>query len=833
MKKFLALLLALTMVLSLAACGNDQPAETNAPEAETTAPVVADTYTYNTAMSVFPTTWNPHTYETSTDSDMLGYVSDGFYGFDFNETMDGYVMVPYMTTDDHPIDITDQYVGQFGIEEGDTAQVYLVNLRDDLKWEDGTQITAHDFVESAKRLLNPVAQNYRADTMYAGSLVVHNAENYLKQGSYAYSAMISTNYADEEYVPADGFIVKEDGTWAVEGKGDVWFNIMNGTSWSSNSLNAYFNAGYFDEIGNGYWNDLLVPAANDKGFVAATEETVAALNHIVAVLHGHADSAAYEAAAGEYALREWQEFGSFGADKPEMDFSEVGVFALSDLELVYVFDSPMSGFYLKYNLPSSYLVNIELYDSCESMVDGVYTNTYGTSAETTMSYGPYKMTSYQKDKVVTFERNEYYFGLTEDTYQATHIVSQYVPEATTRLEMLIAGQLDVYGLQSTDMEKYSLSDYTYYATGDSTFAMCFNPDMTALTTGQTNAGENINKTIITIPEFRMAMSLAMDRANFCLATSPTNSAAFGLFSTKIISDPEAGTSYRSTDAAKQALANFWGVSEDYGEGKMYADIDEAIASITGYNLAMAQEKFSEAYDIAVAQGLMDEDDVVEICIGTPNSTSAFYNNGYEFIVNNYTEAVKGTKLEGKLTFTRDDTIGNNFAEALQKNQVNMLFGVGWTGSALDPYGLMQVYVDPSYQYDSSTDMTQFMLTININGEDLTASLRDWYDIMNGEVIACTKADGTTVEYSCGTNDNDPEARLTILGAMEQAVLTNYNFIPLMDNSSAQLKGQKIEYYSQEYIYGVGFGGIRYMTFNYTDAEWAEYVASQNGELDYT
>jgi hypothetical protein len=230
---------------------------------------------------------------------------------------------------------------------------------------------------------------------------------------------------------------------------------------------------------------------------------------------------------------------------------------------------------------------------------------------------------------------------------------------------------------------------------------------------------------------------------------------------------------------------------------------------------------------------MDEDDVVEICVGTPNSTSAFYNGGYEFIVNNYTEAVKGTKLEGKLVFTRDDTLGNNFAEGLQKNQVDMLFGVGWTGSALDPYGLMQVYVDPNYQYDSGTDMTQFMLTININGEELTTSLANWYEIMNGEVIDVAKADGTTVAYSCGTNDNDPAARLAILGAMEEAVLTNYNFIPLMDNSTAQLKGQKIEYYSEEYIYGVGFGGIRYMTFNYTDAEWAEFVASQNGELDYT
>ena len=48
---------------------------------------------------------------------------------------------------------------------------------------------------------------------------------------------------------------------------------------------------------------------------------------------------------------------------------------------------------------------------------------------------------------------------------------------------------------------------------------------------------------------------------------------------------------------------------------MYETVDEAVDSITGYNLEMAQERFNEAYDEAIAAGLMDEDDVVEIKIG--------------------------------------------------------------------------------------------------------------------------------------------------------------------------------------------------------------------------
>ncbi|MBR7178725.1 MAG: hypothetical protein IKD27_04300, partial [Oscillospiraceae bacterium] len=236
MKKLLALVLAVVMVLGLVACGTPAPETTGAPE--TTTPAVAGTYTYNYALAEFPTNWNTHTYQTNTDAEILDYITSGFYVFDYNETKDGYAMVDGMAIGD-PVDVTADYVGQYGIVEGDTAKAYIVNLRQDLKWEDGTPITANDFVESAKRLLAPEAQNYRADSMYAGSVVIHNAEAYLKQGTYAYSNMISPDYLDEEYVLIENMTTKEDGSFTVEGKGDVWFNINNGGNWGSNSFSDY------------------------------------------------------------------------------------------------------------------------------------------------------------------------------------------------------------------------------------------------------------------------------------------------------------------------------------------------------------------------------------------------------------------------------------------------------------------------------------------------------------------------------------------------------------------------------------------------------------------
>ena len=278
-----------------------------------------------------------------------------------------------------------------------------------------------------------------------------------------------------------------------------------------------------------------------------------------------------------------------------------------------------------------------------------------------------------------------------------------------------------------------------------------------------------------------------------------------------------------------------GVWLSKGEGKMYADADEAIDSITGYNLEMAREYFNIAYDKAIEQGLMDDDDVVQIIIGLPSASVAFYNNGYDYIVNNYTEAVKGTKLEGKLTFTRDDTIGNAFGDALRTNKVDMLFGVGWSGSAFDPYSLMEAYVSPNYAYDACWDATADMLDITIDGVTYTASVYAWYEAINNTVITATIA-GTeeTAElvFPYSLDEEEAAKRTYVLAQVEGAVLQNYDYLPLMNDATANLKGMQIEYHTEEELFPMGFGGIQYYTYNYTDAEWDAFVAAQGGTLNY-
>ena len=763
-----------------------------------------ESYTYNTAQTDFPTNWSPHRNQTSIDSSLEGYLENGFYHFDYNEEMDGYRMMPDAAAD-FPEDVSALYAGEeWGIAEGEEARAWRIPLRDNLAWQDGTLITAQDFVDSAKRLLNPAAQNHRADMLYSGNFVVANAEAYLKQGMMSPTSLSGVMAA--EGLDLAGLLQKYGGETGM-------------INWKNSFGNSY-------DFGTGAWTGK------------AEEETVGTpltLAELYA-FYTEGEGRAYATWASDEQMKEWaadELFLSYKRFPDAVDFSRVGVVAEDEHTLVLILAKPLSGFYLYYNLSGSWLVNAALYQACESVTDGVYNNTYMTSLDTTVSWGPYMLTEYQSDKTYLLEKNPYWYGYTlpenEGCYQTTAVRVDCVKEPATRVEMFLNGQLDVVGLDKDYIAEYATSEYTYYDEGDSVFAIVFDPDRAALENRQKAAGEHINKTILTLKDFRMAMSLAMNRREFCLAASPTNGPAFALYGSQIVADPEEGLFYRTTDVAKQVIVNFWGLADEIGEGRLYATVDDAIENLSGYNLEMAHQYFDSAYDQAIAAGLMTEEDTVEIMIGTSNETSAFYNSGYDFIVNNYTEAVKGTKLEGKLTFKRDATLGNGFQDALATNRVDMLFGVGWTGSTFNPYSLISAYVEKDYQYDPAWDPKTTDLRVTLGDETYTADVYTWYQSVNNETVTVKNSAGEAVTLDVSA---DPEERILVLGALENAILQNYDFIPLIGDSSAHLKGMQVEYYTEDEIFPLGRGGIRFMTYNYSDAEWDAFVAGQGGTLNY-
>lgn len=122
--------------------------------------------------------WSPHTWETGDDSYILDYTTTGFYRFAPNQDLSGWTIVDEMAQG-APEDVTQDYVGQFGITEGQTARAFRIRLNPNACWADGTPINADTHLYSYKELLHPKMVNRRADSLYAGEFAIVGARDYL------------------------------------------------------------------------------------------------------------------------------------------------------------------------------------------------------------------------------------------------------------------------------------------------------------------------------------------------------------------------------------------------------------------------------------------------------------------------------------------------------------------------------------------------------------------------------------------------------------------------------------------------------------------------------
>ena len=852
MKKTLAMLLAVAMVLGLfAGCGNNnKPAETTAP-VETTAPateapMVVETFegdfTYTDWVTTLSANWNPHTYETSDQSYPIDYLTRGLYSFIFNDSLnpvegkeayEGYVIVPEMAAA-LPVDVTEQVKAEhpeFGIPESATEGfAYVIDLNPLASWEDGTAITADDYVESMKRLLDPKLQNYRAGGYYESGFSIAGAEAYANAGL----SVINDNGVSGEFVIAD-LVAGEDGNYTFNGE-PVWIALGYGIDWcGGNSLKDYYDAYGDAYFGTETW-DALVAQMDEEGKVPCNDETLALLAGVTTT---NANWNETEEDLPNYLI--------YQKTFPEVSYDTVGLYKTGDYQITLVLNKALAGFNLLYNLTGNWLVKTDLYDECLSNESGAWTSTYNTSVETTCSYGPYKMSNYQTDKGMHFVKNENWYGYTDGKhiyqdpedglyypmFQTTEIDCQVVGEVATAKMMFLKGQLMSYGLQTEDFDTYRNSEFCYFTPGQAVFFLILNGNMPAIEEREAAADFDQTKfdlQTLTLTSFHRAMGLAYDKALFIESQSPADSPAFGLIGNAYIYDAESGATYRGSDIAKEVLCEVYAV-----DPANFATLDDAVASITGYDPVASAEFFNQAYAEALELGYITDvdgdgmsDQTIEMFYAVSGSVSEKLTKRLDYMTEKANEAAAGTGFEGKIKFSPSAPLGNAWADNVKAGLADTVLG-GWTGSMMDPFGLIEVYTNPSYQYDAAWfDATTVDLTLELSVGEITMNLNDWTLCLNGTVV---NVDG--VDYNFGDGIGDPEDRLAILAGIEKTVLLTYNYLPMMEEGSMALLSQKAYYIIEDYNPVMGRGGITYLRYNYNDAEWAEFVASQpNGELTY-
>lgn len=749
-------------------------------------------YTYNDYIAgTTNMKWGTVNWETNEDSYVLSKITSGFYNFYLNDTKDGWAIGCDMASE-LPVDVTSDYVGSYGIEEGDTAKAWKITLNPDACWEDGTPINADSYIYSYQQLLDPIMLNRRADSLYAGDFQIYGAKNYVYQGRTSFNALGETvedylaNGGDESqlYVDVTSFwnVTAEDGSQYVSITDET--PIRDEAVEDENADEAYVSGKYLYET-------YLAPGASN------------------------ADSAA------DYV-------GTMQAYEADYSFDNVGIFKTGDYEIVFVTTSPVASpdYYVPYNLSSTYLVYEDLWESCKTyfnsngdQVDAdsddiaSITTNYGTSAETTMSFGPYRLDYFELDKQITFTRNDNWFGYKDGKhtgmYQADNISCQVIAEQSTALLAFLNGEIDNVSLVASDMSTYGSSDYIRYTPQSYTTKLTFNTDLAKTTERGTQILTNLN--------FRKAFSYAIDRNTFAASYTSAGTAGFGMLNNLYVYDPYTGATYRDSEGAKEALCNLYGMT--WGEDGDYEDLDEAYEAITGYDITYAQSLMQQAYDECVADGLYDGESNVEIELRVYQSDDV-YVQMFNYLNSCLQAACEGTGFEGKVSMKM--VVDADYYETNYSGGADMIFTT-WGGATYSPWTVLyECYCDASdgsgQQMEYGFDTSAINVVIDVDGATFTQPLQTWALWADGDVnTVLTSDDGSVTLDAFADYSYDTEAE--IYGKLEYALLSYYTTTPLYYRNSGSLVSQKGDYAVTQYVDLVEFGGIEYYTFDYDDTEW--------------
>ena len=832
-RSVVAMLLVAMMLLTAVACGNTtkNPEATtaattapSAPEQNGDAPYVwvddGKMYTYNTYTALSPSNWNELTYQDNNDTQIMSYIGSSFYSYDFKydeygEIIPGDFVMKYDAATKLE-DVSADYVGdKWGVPEDGKGFAYKITLREDLKWDDGTPIKAEDFVWTMKQQLDPLFQNYRADSFYAGATVIVNAQNYVMQGQYVEA---TDNSSTGLYTIAD-LVKNADGVYTQPDGKKISFALNDPLAWCSGKTVTQYSA-YMDATAFA----ALQALADDKGRVAVTDETIALVTKLIDTDdwgHEPAENVPY------YMVYEFT--------YPEVDFADVGIFVGdTEYEIVLVLAKSLNllkedgslSYQAAYNMASLPLVHKAKFEAAkQEPAEGseLWTSIYNSSVETTASWGPYKLESFQSGKQYVLVRNTNWYGYNmkenEGLYQTDRIVCDTIKEWSAAWLKFLAGEIDGIGIDVSVADEYKTSERAYFTPDDFVASLQLQSNVEQLKARQT---EGVNKSILGYTDFRKALSLSINRADFAMKTTTSSLQGFGLYNSMHYYDVENGGVYRNTDEAKKVLCDIYNV--DYTQ---YETLDDAVDAITGYDLEAARELVTKAYNEALAAGDIKATDKVVLTMGS-GAINETVQRRFDYITNAWVELVKGTPLEGRLE-TEVKDFSDAWANDFRAGAYDVCMG-GWTGAAWDPGYFLLAYLSPSYMYSKSwaTDTVTMKFTmkgVGENGADITEemTLLDWYDCLNG---------ATGAKYDWSATALDQDLRLPLIAALEKEVLKVYYTVPLYNNFGASLLSYKVDYVTYEYNTFMGYGGITYMTYNFDDTEWAAKVAEEDHELNY-
>jgi len=730
LRSILSMVLCLVMVATtFVGCGGGKVKDADLKEAE-----------YNTTTSVMPSNWNEFTYADNNDTQIMSYIGSSFFEYDYkfendkkfnsDGTINKAGIVPGAYTTNYSAatkleDVTADVDAKWGYTDEQKAEggyAWKITLRDDLKWDDGTAITAADFVYSMQQLLDPAFMNFRANTYY-DTLMIKNSKVYFFQNQEGtYETIGSRGYAS----------VQE----AIDAGETVYANLWN--LWGA--------AGYLDADGN-----------EAPEWAAITDETV----------YDNADGT--DPVSGKFL---YDNYGAYlepgtGYDAAvyventnrDVAWDSVGIYSIDDenaivlcLDKAYSFlkeDGSLS-VWAPYYFSSLPVVHKDKYEASKiAPADGatLWTSNYNSSLETTASWGPYKLAEFEAGSHYKLVKNENWYGWNLDQYANQYNISaincRKVEEFATKWMGFLNGSYDDASLQTENVAEYLDSKYVYFtSTSTGTFGMQLYSNLNTLKDSENNNG------ILAIQEFRHAFNLALNRSDIVEKIWPGSAVpCFGLLNVAYYYDiensPELddGGQYRNATVAKEGILRAYGFEQN-ADGKWSSgdlvdlSTDDAYDALTGYNPVVAKQKMQAAIDILLADPDKygyDPSKNITLIYGSSSDTDKqrFRASYLQEVLDGLTA---GTALEDKIDVVFDASAGAQWAEAFRTGATQIGFGYGFSGNAFNPFDIIGAFVNPDddlnyhmYWDTSSIDMTLTMPAGDYEGagETITMSVQNW------------------------------------------------------------------------------------------------------------
>lgn len=546
---------------------------------------------------------------------------------------------------------------------------------------------------------------------------------------------------------------------------------------------------------------------DSEGYVKITEENLAEVKECFTILTSNAG-----------AFGEWYNMLALKTEE-EIEltpFEQVGIFADGEYAIVLVFARSLSNFDVKYALTSNWLVYKDLYEAGKQQQGTLTLTNYGTSVDNYMGYGPYRLATYQKDKELTFERNDNWYGYKADAtnyhqgqFQTDRIVAQIINEGSTALLEFEKGNLDQVRIGGNDLDRYKFSDYMLKRTGGNIWQIAFNGDAEAL--GKIEADGQGNRRILSVVEFRKALSLCLNRTTIGREIAAGSAPAFSYINDNYYYDMEndPNSIYRTSEEGMKAIVDLYGI--EYGEGKTYATLKDAYKAITGYDIDQAKADFTTAYNKAIEAGIYTDGATIKINIYTNDLTATRSAIG-QHMQTQVDLATQGTKLEGKVKIEwKKQEQGRQ--EDLSQGKIEASF-YSSVADYSDPFGFLAMFTDKDTQtlveYGFDPAVEKFTLNYDFDGDG------------EAEDVEMTYADWQKAIRAGGKYSNDVATRLFVLAKLENKLLSNFQTIPLYVGTDVLLRSKKVNYATDTANIFAVYGGVRLMTYNYDDADWANY-----------